>query len=748
MDKPTLSTNAYLNPLRRHMYQGYLPSAFDSELTILEKLNCVVDYANEIGILTGEMLEDWENFSVWLGEQGLSEELEKMFDEWLKTINFDADMETLKSQMKERMEIVNKLKDGLGALTMSGASGIYQNFMMKPFFGTLTEQIFDGAERAPQGMAYVEFEGHKYIFILSKVSGETWTQAEKHRITQFELEDNGGVGYVQPLTFTKPFNLGHQGISAIVENGKIFLFTAYGHGDGLDNGKGYCKIEWNGSNTDECDISRYLLMGDTNSNDQYNFLNHCTPTVSTSGKYVVFTCATTFATNGRYMIIFDRKQVENAPNSLKVKALNQTVIQPPEFVDTHIGQDLACDDNFVYLYTSGVAPLLAKTITIYSVQGYRIGDYQVDGSLGEYTSASQLVNDPIYGDATQMEAEGIAIYGNDLLILSTNVWEKDGQYTRRDKNIHRIHKGCDCDNSKPINAGLQPKRSPATLHLKGTTMDLSYPFGDTLQFGTYNEKTGELRNSFSYWGSHHMRLYDGRDGSDNTKFGYIGVTKTGSRSFMEIRSRDENNPDNLMLGGGINLYGTDDNNGAGPASIIMYSVGADNTVYNVRIQETGQWRPGTDAMQSLGTASYRWKNIYASTTAITTSDENYKQQIGEIPDEVLDAWEEVEFKRFKYNEAVESKGDENSRFHIGLIAQSVQKAFEKHGLNAFDYGLLTRDSWDAQEEINDNGLITQEAREAGEIWGIRAEECLFLESAVMRRKTKMLEAKLNELLSK
>ena len=39
------------------------------------------------------------------------------------------------------------------------------------------------------------------------------------------------------------------------------------------------------------------------------------------------------------------------------------------------------------------------------------------------------------------------------------------------------------------------------------------------------------------------------------------------------------------------------------------------------------------------------------------------------------------------------KGSENARYHFGIIAQDLIKAFEDEGLNAFDYSLMCRDVW-------------------------------------------------------
>lgn len=139
-----------------------------------------------------------------------------------------------------------------------------------------------------------------------------------------------------------------------------------------------------------------------------------------------------------------------------------------------------------------------------------------------------------------------------------------------------------------------------------------------------------------------------------------------------------------------------------------------------------------DNTLNLGTASYRWKQLFAGTTTISTSDEREKQDIEAIPDAVLDAWGDVEFYRFKYKDAVAEKGSA-ARWHTGMIAQRIESVFASHGLNARDYGLLCYDEWAADEE---------EGTSAGNRYALRYEECLTMEAAYQRRRADRIEARL------
>lgn len=191
--------------------------------------------------------------------------------------------------------------------------------------------------------------------------------------------------------------------------------------------------------------------------------------------------------------------------------------------------------------------------------------------------------------------------------------------------------------------------------------------------------------------------------------------------------------------------------------------------------------PHADATSNLGSGALRMNTIYASTGTINTSDERSKQQVSEIDKRVFAAWSKVKFTQYKFNDAVEKKGD-GARWHFGVIAQRVKEAFESVGLDAFEYGLLCYDSWgdewehfdaeyenvpatydvipaqvfDGIEVVAEQVITVTEASqklikeaskrlryEAGDRYGIRYEEALCLETAFMRYRLDLLEQKLS-----
>lgn len=169
--------------------------------------------------------------------------------------------------------------------------------------------------------------------------------------------------------------------------------------------------------------------------------------------------------------------------------------------------------------------------------------------------------------------------------------------------------------------------------------------------------------------------------------------------------------------------------------------------------------PSTEANgKQVATADWVRTTIAGSAS---TSDERKKTQIADIPEAALRAWAKVNFKQFKYTEAVEKKGSE-ARLHTGAIAQQVIEAFSSEGLDATDYGLVCLYKWPNQyvrkyEEIEPEKTFTDPetgevkviqakikaydvlVKEAGEEWGIRYNEAFIFEAAYQRWKLAKIE---------
>ena len=173
--------------------------------------------------------------------------------------------------------------------------------------------------------------------------------------------------------------------------------------------------------------------------------------------------------------------------------------------------------------------------------------------------------------------------------------------------------------------------------------------------------------------------------------------------------------------------------------------------------ENSNFAPSNHA--HLGEPNYKWGQIYSTNSTISTSDVRLKNSVKDIDDNLLDAWESIEPKQYKFNDATESKG-ETARFHTGYLAQYIEKACNYNNIDATRYGLFCYDSWEEEPEITEDvevekdGVkttekrIIQPKREKGDAYSLRYEEALVVECAYLRREIKKLKEELNQLKTK
>ena len=133
------------------------------------------------------------------------------------------------------------------------------------------------------------------------------------------------------------------------------------------------------------------------------------------------------------------------------------------------------------------------------------------------------------------------------------------------------------------------------------------------------------------------------------------------------------------------------------------------------------------------------------------SDQRLKQQIAEIDDKLLDAWEDVEPSQFKYNDAVDQKKDK-ARLHTGYVVQQIDEACKSHNVDISKYGLYCHEEYPEEtEEVEveqEDGTKTKETkviREASEHYSLRYTEVYAVECMYLRRCIARLTARIEEL---
>lgn len=162
--------------------------------------------------------------------------------------------------------------------------------------------------------------------------------------------------------------------------------------------------------------------------------------------------------------------------------------------------------------------------------------------------------------------------------------------------------------------------------------------------------------------------------------------------------------------GGTTIYGTDGNidilsNGrsitasaalglsisaTGGNLAFTANSGASPAIFNaIRVE------PSADNTTDLGSASKRYKTVFAGTGTINTSDAREKDWRGGLNEAELRVAKRLSklIGVYRWKDAVAEKSD-NARLHIGVTVQDVMAEFEAEGLDPFAYAMVCYDEWD------------------------------------------------------
>ena len=212
-----------------------------------------------------------------------------------------------------------------------------------------------------------------------------------------------------------------------------------------------------------------------------------------------------------------------------------------------------------------------------------------------------------------------------------------------------------------------------------------------------------------------------------------GSVMTGSRSII---GRVDNNAYLNLCGGldwenGATVSVVGKSRNIYPGMVIIHpNDGAQE--HNMFLQPNGTWTWTGTAVQLI-------------------SDQRLKQQISEIDDKLLDAWQDVDLVQFKYNDAVDAKKDK-ARLHTGYVVQQIDSACKSHGVDISAYGLYCHEEYPQETEEVEveqaDGTKTKETkviREASEHYSLRYTEVYAVECMYLRRCIERLTARIEQL---
>ena len=168
---------------------------------------------------------------------------------------------------------------------------------------------------------------------------------------------------------------------------------------------------------------------------------------------------------------------------------------------------------------------------------------------------------------------------------------------------------------------------------------------------------------------------------------------------------------------------------------------------------------GTVLIRARSSSEFNDMTLYADGTWTWSgqavqliSDQRLKQQITEIDDKLLDAWQDVNIAQFKYNDAVDQKGKDKARLHTGYVVQQIDSACKSHGVDVSEYGLYCHEEYPEETEEVEveqaDGTKTKERkviREASEHYSLRYTETLVVECAYLRRENSRLKERLSKI---
>lgn len=90
MAKPILTQFGTIIPLLIQRYETYLPTAFDESMSILQKINKIIQKLDEMGQLTNDIVLQWNEVMKWVMDEGIHDGVIQVIEEMIKDGRFDT----------------------------------------------------------------------------------------------------------------------------------------------------------------------------------------------------------------------------------------------------------------------------------------------------------------------------------------------------------------------------------------------------------------------------------------------------------------------------------------------------------------------------------------------------------------------------------------------------------------------------------------------------------------------------------
>lgn len=139
---------------------------------------------------------------------------------------------------------------------------------------------------------------------------------------------------------------------------------------------------------------------------------------------------------------------------------------------------------------------------------------------------------------------------------------------------------------------------------------------------------------------------------------------------------------------------------------------------------------GMNGAISLGSGNYRFSQLYVTSSSISTSDKNYKDDIKSLTDKHLQFFMKLQPVSFLFKDGT------SGRTHVGFIAQDVEQAMSECGLTDLDFAGFCKDQKvDSKlvdgEEVNEP--ILDDNGNPEYIYSLRYEEFIALNTYAIQK---------------
>lgn len=90
MSKPSLVKFNQFAELLIQKYERYLPTAYDENMSLLQKVNKVIVFLGDVGKLNNKLIEQWNTVMEWVMNDGLDESVTTRLNTMMENGEFDT----------------------------------------------------------------------------------------------------------------------------------------------------------------------------------------------------------------------------------------------------------------------------------------------------------------------------------------------------------------------------------------------------------------------------------------------------------------------------------------------------------------------------------------------------------------------------------------------------------------------------------------------------------------------------------